>query len=44
MRLFLFLPNTAFVIAADEDMIRTSVSEYFKGTSARDIILIIWIN
>ncbi|WP_237388004.1 KAP family P-loop NTPase fold protein [Xenorhabdus sp. Sc-CR9] len=35
MRLFLFLPNTAFVIAADEDMIRTSVSEYFKGTSAR---------
>jgi predicted KAP-like P-loop ATPase len=35
IRLFLFLPNTAFVIAADEDMIRTSVSEYFKGTSAR---------
>lgn len=33
--MFLFLPNTAFVIAADEDMIRTSVSEYFKGTSAR---------
>ncbi len=35
IRLFLFLPNTAFVIAADEDMIRTSVAEYFKGTSAR---------
>lgn len=35
IRLFLFLPKTAFVIAADEDMIRTSVSEYFKGTSAR---------
>lgn len=35
IRLFLFLPNTAFVIAADEDMIRTSVAEYFKGTSSR---------
>lgn len=35
IRLFLFLPKTGFVIAADEDMIRTSVSEYFKGTSAR---------
>ncbi|MBE9045544.1 KAP family P-loop domain protein [Pleurocapsales cyanobacterium LEGE 10410] len=33
--LFLFLPNTAFVIAADEEMIRGSVGEYFKGTSNR---------
>ncbi len=35
IRLFLFLPNTAFVIAADEEMIRGAVAEYFKGTSAR---------
>ncbi len=35
IRLFLFLPNTAFVIAADEEMIRSSVAEYFKGTSKR---------
>lgn len=35
IRLFLFLPNTAFVIAADEDMIRTSVAEHFKGLSER---------
>ncbi len=35
IRLFLFLPNTAFVIAADEDMIRSAVAEYFKGASAR---------
>lgn len=35
IRLFLFLPNTAFVIAADEEMVRLSVSEYFKGSSTR---------
>lgn len=35
IRLFLFLPNTAFVIAADEEMIRTAVAEYFKGSSQR---------
>jgi predicted KAP-like P-loop ATPase len=35
MRLFLFLPNTAFIIAADEDMIRGAVADYFKGTSDR---------
>lgn len=35
IRLFLFLPNTAFVIAADEEMIRSAVAEYFKGTSKR---------
>ncbi len=35
IRLFLFLPNTAFIIAADEDMIRSAVADYFKGTSDR---------
>lgn len=35
IRLFLFINNTAFVIAADEDMIRSSVGEYFKGSSER---------
>jgi predicted KAP-like P-loop ATPase len=33
IRLFLFLPRTAFVIAADEDMIRSAVKEYFKGSN-----------
>lgn len=31
MRLFLFLRHTAFVIAADEKMIRHAVREHFKG-------------
>lgn len=35
IRLFLFLPNTAFVIAADEDMIRLAVPAYHKGASQR---------
>lgn len=35
IRLFLFLPNTAFIIAADEGMIRASVAEHFKGASER---------
>jgi predicted KAP-like P-loop ATPase len=35
IRLFLFLPNTAFVIAADEDMIRLAVPQYHKGVSQR---------
>jgi predicted KAP-like P-loop ATPase len=35
IRLFLFLHNTAFVIAADEEMIRLAVGEYFKGASDR---------
>ena len=35
IRLFLFLPNTAFIIAADEEMIREAVAVYFKGTSDR---------
>lgn len=35
IRLFLFLPNTAFVIAADEEMIRSAVVEYHKGATKR---------
>jgi len=35
IRLFLFLPKTAFIIAAEEEMIREAVAEYFKGTSDR---------
>jgi predicted KAP-like P-loop ATPase len=35
IRLFLFLTNTAFIIAADEEMIRSSVADYFKGASYR---------
>lgn len=33
IRLFLFLPNTVFLIAADEEMIRGAVSEYFKHSN-----------
>lgn len=35
IRLFLFLENTAFIIAADKDMIQASVAEHFKGSSVR---------
>lgn len=35
IRLFLFLPNTAFVIAADEEMIRHAVSQHFDTRSER---------
>jgi len=35
IRLFLFLPNTEFVIAADEDMIRFAVPQFHKGASQR---------
>lgn len=35
IRLFLFLKNTAFIIAADEEMIRYSVADYFSGASDR---------
>jgi predicted KAP-like P-loop ATPase len=35
IRLFLFLPKTAFVIAADEDMVRHAVSEHFHNPSER---------
>lgn len=37
IRLFLFLPRTAFVIAADEDMVRHSVSSHFRNPSERII-------
>ncbi len=40
IRLFLFLTNTAFIIAADEEMIRSAVSNYFEGHQ-NDIKLII---
>lgn len=35
VRLFLFLPSTAFVIAADEDMIRHAVSEHYGNLNER---------
>jgi predicted KAP-like P-loop ATPase len=37
LRLFLFLPNTAFVIAADEEMVRSSVETHFKDIDARHV-------
>nr|VFJ43294.1 MAG: Predicted P-loop ATPase, KAP-like [Candidatus Kentron sp. FM]VFJ43950.1 MAG: Predicted P-loop ATPase, KAP-like [Candidatus Kentron sp. FM]VFK06031.1 MAG: Predicted P-loop ATPase, KAP-like [Candidatus Kentron sp. FM] len=36
IRLFLFLPNTAFVIAADDRMIRQAVRAHFHGTELDD--------
>lgn len=36
VRLFLFLPHTAFVIAADDKMIRQAVRVHFKGVSLDD--------
>ena len=35
IRLFLFLSKTAFIVAADEEMIRSAVREYHKGASER---------
>ncbi|MEW8662491.1 MAG: P-loop NTPase fold protein [Candidatus Thiodiazotropha sp.] len=35
IRLILFLPNTAFVIAADEDMVRLAVSDHYKTSQTR---------
>ncbi len=35
IRLFLFLPNTAFVVAADPDMIRLAIPHVHKGASTR---------
>lgn len=35
IRLFLFLNHTAFIIAADEEMIRHSVAEHYKDLSYR---------
>lgn len=37
VRLFLFMPNTAFVVAADEDMIRHAVSQHFNNPSQRHV-------
>lgn len=37
VRLFLFLPGTAFVIAADEDMIRHSVARHFSDPDASHV-------
>jgi len=36
MRLLLFMKNTAFIIAADENMIRKAVSAHFRGTVLSD--------
>ncbi len=37
MRLFLFLPNTAFIVAADEEMIRLAVAKHFSEPGDRHI-------
>lgn len=37
MRLFLFMPNTAFIVAADEDMIRLSVQKHFEDPGSQHI-------
>lgn len=37
IRLFLFMPHTAFIIAADEDMIRHSVSKHFADPNASHV-------
>lgn len=37
MRLFLFMPNTAFIVAADEDMIRLAVEKHFKDPGSQHI-------
>lgn len=37
VRLFLFMPNSAFVVAADEDMIRHAVSQYFSNPTQRHV-------
>jgi predicted KAP-like P-loop ATPase len=37
IRLFLFMPRTAFIIAADEDMIRHSVSKHFNDPNAAHV-------
>lgn len=38
IRLFLFMPNTAFVIAADEDMIRHAVTQHFHNPGERHVV------
>jgi len=37
IRLFLFIEGTAFVIAADEDMVRHSVAKHFQDPNARHV-------
>ena len=37
IRLFLFMPKTAFVIAADEDMIRHAVGQHFHNPGERHV-------
>jgi predicted KAP-like P-loop ATPase len=37
IRLFLFMPRTAFVVAADEDMIRHSVAKHFNDPNAAHV-------
>ncbi|MFH6566777.1 KAP family P-loop NTPase fold protein [Pseudomonas kulmbachensis] len=37
LRLFLFMGHTAFVVAADEDMVRHSVSQHFKDPGDRHV-------
>ncbi|WP_126965226.1 KAP family P-loop NTPase fold protein [Xanthomonas arboricola] len=37
LRLFLFMKQSAFVVAADEDMVRNSVSQHFNGAGARHV-------
>jgi predicted KAP-like P-loop ATPase len=37
LRLFLFMESSAFVIAADEDMVRHSVSQHFRDADTRHV-------
>lgn len=37
LRLFLFMDRTAFVVAADEEMVRHSVAEFFKDPGGRHV-------
>jgi len=37
LRLFLFMGQSAFVVAADEDMVRHSVSQHFREANSRHI-------
>jgi predicted KAP-like P-loop ATPase len=37
MRLFMSMPNTAFIVAADVDMIRNAVADQFKGASEKHV-------
>lgn len=37
LRLFLFMKSSAFVVAADEDMVRHSVSQHFRDADTRHV-------